>query len=138
MRTATEGIEGEAATARYLIRRGWTIVARRWRGGGGEIDLVARRGRMLVFVEVKTRARPDTGDQPVSLGQQRRLRRAVETYLATRCPPGVTEVRQDVALVGPARPWRTVRYLAGALDGDIAQAPRSVGETRRSKRHPMQ
>jgi putative endonuclease len=137
MGTATEGVQGEAAAARYLIRRGWTIVVRRWKGGGGEIDLVARRGRLLVFVEVKTRARPDAGDEPVRIGQQRRLRRAAEAYLAGHRHDGVTEVRQDVALVGPARPWRRITYLPGALDGDIAPAPRSVGEARRSKRHPV-
>ena len=137
MGTASEGVQGEAAAARYLIRRGWTIVARRWKSGGGEIDLVARRGRVLVFVEVKTRARPDTGDEPVRLAQQRRLRRATQTYLARHPQVGVTDVRQDVALVGPARPWRRITYLPGALDGDIAPTPTSVGEPRRSKRHPV-
>jgi putative endonuclease len=137
MGTATEGVEGEAAAARYLIRRGWTIVARRWKGGGGEIDLVARRGRLLIFVEVKTRARPDAGDEPVRIGQQRRLRYAAQAYLARNPGRGVTDVRQDVALVGPARPWRRITYLPGALDGEIAPLARSVGEPGRSKRHPV-
>jgi putative endonuclease len=116
MSTQREGIDGEGAVARYLIRRGWTIEARRWRGGGGEIDLIARRGRTIAFVEVKTRARRDYGDEPVSFGQRRRLHRAAETYLVRHPPPRAIRVRCDLALVGPARPWRRIEYLIGDLD----------------------
>jgi putative endonuclease len=55
------GRRGEATAARYLAQRGWTILHRNWRLGHKEIDLVARRGRVVAFVEVKSRSGPDFG-----------------------------------------------------------------------------
>ena len=49
------GVEGEEEAKRYLVTRGFTILAHRWRMGRCEIDLVARRGALVIFVEVKTR-----------------------------------------------------------------------------------
>ena len=51
----TLAVAGEARAAAYLARRGYRIVARNVRAGGVEIDIVARRGRLVVFAEVKTR-----------------------------------------------------------------------------------
>lgn len=51
------GAEGEALAAHYLERAGWRVVARNYRFGHREIDLIARRGRVVAFVEVKTRSR---------------------------------------------------------------------------------
>ena len=50
------GTLAEESVARLLEHRGMTILARRWRGQAGEIDLVARQGSCLVFVEVKQSA----------------------------------------------------------------------------------
>src|SRR5512132_1023946 len=47
------GLSAETRAAAMLLAKGFRIVARRWRSPVGEIDLVARRGRLLVFVEVK-------------------------------------------------------------------------------------
>ena len=55
------GAEGEARAARFLARRGYRILARNVRAGGVEIDLVATRGALLAFVEVKTRRTRDFG-----------------------------------------------------------------------------
>jgi putative endonuclease len=49
------GISAESRAAAYLIAKGFRILARRWRSLVGEIDIVARRRRLLVFVEVKAR-----------------------------------------------------------------------------------
>ena len=51
------GISGEEQAARHLERAGWRVLARNYRFGHKEIDLIARRGRTVAFVEVKTRAR---------------------------------------------------------------------------------
>lgn len=66
------GLSAESRAAMLLIAKGYRIAARRWKTPFGEIDIVARRGRTLVFVEVK--ARETSGDAAESLtarGKQR-------------------------------------------------------------------
>ena len=53
---STTGRIGEEATAALYRDRGFDVIVRNWRCGLGEIDVVARRGRLLVFCEVKTRS----------------------------------------------------------------------------------
>ena len=72
------GRKGEAIAARHLVRSGLTIVERNWRCPQGEIDLVARDGDEVVFVEVKTRSsvafgHPLEAITPVKLARLRRL-----------------------------------------------------------------
>jgi putative endonuclease len=52
------GISAESRAAAFLIAKGFRILARRWRSPLGEIDIVARRRQLLVFAEVKARAKP--------------------------------------------------------------------------------
>lgn len=91
------------------------MLARGWRGGGGEIDLVAARGRVLALCEVKARSRPEALAEPVTARQRARIARAASAWLARRPPPPGTEVRLDLVtvLVGDGRP--AVRHLPGAL-----------------------
>ncbi len=67
------GEAGEALAADYLVEAGWRILARRWKAGRFEIDLVVERGGTVAFVEVKTR-RPGGLAPPVTAvdGQKRR------------------------------------------------------------------
>jgi putative endonuclease len=53
------GLSAESRAAAYLIAKGFRILARRFRSPVGEVDIVARRGRLLVFAEVKARNRLD-------------------------------------------------------------------------------
>jgi putative endonuclease len=75
---------GEDLAHRYLRRQGCTIVARnyRTRSGSGEIDVVARQGETLVFVEVKTRSSEEFGapDRAVDADKERHLRTAARDY----------------------------------------------------------
>jgi putative endonuclease len=88
---------GEELAVRYLIKKKYRILARNWRDRGGELDIVARDGGTLVFVEVKTRT-SDTFALPVeSVGydKQRRLRRLADRYIA-RNNVADCEVRFDI------------------------------------------
>ena len=60
------GAAGEAAAARWLIRRGWRILATGWRAAGGEIDIVAERRGVVAACEVKTRTSIDPHAPPIS------------------------------------------------------------------------
>ena len=71
------GLKGEEAAARFLARSGYEILDKNVRTRAGEIDLVAREGKTLVFVEVKTRKDVVEGDPPqaaVNTRKQNRIR----------------------------------------------------------------
>jgi putative endonuclease len=102
------GKAGEDATLAHYQRHGYVLIARNWRCSLGELDLVVRGDRLLVFCEVKTR-RGDGFSAPydsVHPRKQRKLRLLAEAFLAAR-PEVIEEVRFDVASVtregsGPA------------------------------------
>jgi putative endonuclease len=75
------GRRGEDLAARYLRKRGYTIVARGHRGRTGEIDLIAVSNRTVVFVEVKTRTAHDAG-HPAEAVDERKQQRIIRTALA--------------------------------------------------------
>ena len=77
------GKSGEDLACRELERRGYAIVARRFRVRSGELDIVARDGPVLVFVEVKARAGRQFGNaaEAVTFVKQRRLTELANEYL---------------------------------------------------------
>ncbi|MDB4948035.1 MAG: protein yraN [Gemmatimonadetes bacterium] len=72
MSTKPLGDRGEELAARHLAAAGWTVVARNFRMGRKEIDLVARRGGVVAFVEVKTRAGLGYGHPLEAIGWKKR------------------------------------------------------------------
>ncbi len=92
------GRRAEWAAAVYLAFKGYRILARRFRSPAGEIDLIARRGRMVIYVEVKARS---SGPVTVNDRQRRRIRRAAEHFL--KLHPGLASCCQrfDAVLVRP-------------------------------------
>ena len=80
------GKAGEDLAAEELERRGYAILERRYRTARGEIDIVARHGATLVFVEVKVRdtAECGTAAEAVTRAKQRRLARMAEDYVVRR------------------------------------------------------
>jgi len=103
------GVSAEIRAAALLLAQGYGVVARRFRTPVGEIDLVARRGNELIFVEVKARDSLDDAAEAVTGRQRRRIIAAAEVWLA-RHPDDVTrEVRFDVILVAPRRWPRHIR-----------------------------
>jgi putative endonuclease len=80
------GDRGEQAAADFLVGSGMRIVERKFRCRGGEVDLIARDGADLVFVEVKTRSTGEFGEgsEAVTAAKRRRILRAAALYLSAR------------------------------------------------------
>lgn len=93
------GLAAEDSVARAYQRRGLPIAARRWRGRAGEIDLVARNGDGLVFIEVKQSRSFARAAAHVSRRQMDRVMGAALEYLAGEPLGQMTDIRFDVALV---------------------------------------
>jgi putative endonuclease len=97
----------ETAAAWLLRLKGYRIVGRRLRpprgSGAGEIDLVARRGRLLVFVEIKARPAPGEGLAAIGPRQRARLSRAAEWFIKYQPEYARCDVRFDAVVVAPGR-----------------------------------
>ncbi len=104
------GRRGETLAAWYLRLCGWRIVAHRVKTPRGEVDLVARRGGTVVFVEVKWRERSADLDFAIDSYRLRRVAAAVEA-IAHRYAGGQDSIRIDVILLAP---WRWPRHIANA------------------------
>ncbi len=91
---------GEWITLKHLRKLGWDIVARNWKGFGGEVDLIAYDGPFLVFVEVKTRRSPTSrpGEESVDWKKERKLDELAFDFLV-RHEISKTPVRLDVIAV---------------------------------------
>jgi putative endonuclease len=97
------GISAESRAAAFLIAKGFRILARRWKSPAGEIDIVARRRSLLVFVEVKARNSLDDAAESVLSRQRRRIAAAAEVWLAMRPDDTIQDFRFDVILVAPGK-----------------------------------
>ena len=107
------GLSAESRAAAYLIAKGHRILARRWRSPIGEVDIVARRRRTLIFVEVKARERLDDAAQAVLPRQQRRIIGAAKAWLASHPEDAGRDIRFDVVLVAP---MSLPRHIIAAFD----------------------
>lgn len=101
------GQRAEWLAAAWLVLKGYRILARNRRahrtGPLGEIDIVARRGAVLAFVEVKARPTLDTALLAVHPRQRHRIERAAAAYVAQRPTLQTCRVRFDVVAVMPGR-----------------------------------
>ncbi len=111
----------ELAVADYLFARGFAVVAGNLRLGALELDLVARRGGLVVVVEVRTRAGGSFEGPFASIraAKRRRLVRAVDRLWRERlaASPTVERVRIDVAAVTFDEGQTRVEYVEGAICG---------------------
>lgn len=87
----------------WLRLKGYTMLARRYRSAMGEIDIVARRGNALVFVEVKARSNVDQALQAVGQSQRARIGRAAALFVAAHPALAGLAMRYDVMIVLPRR-----------------------------------
>lgn len=83
------GLAGEEQAAQYLVKQGFSLVTRRFKSRNGEIDLIAKRGNLLYFIEVKYRpeGRLGSGMEAITPIKQRRLLDAAHAYLAQHPAP---------------------------------------------------
>jgi putative endonuclease len=103
-RAAERRGRGAEDVAAWLLRlKGYRILARHLRTPVGEIDLIARRGRVLALIEVKTRTSRDLAAGAISPRQRQRIARAGEAFLARRPDLADLELRFDALLLAPRR-----------------------------------
>ena len=97
------GLKAETIAAILLTLKGYSILQRRYAVNGGEIDLIARRGRAIAFVEVKARADLAAAADSIGPAKRRRIGRAARAWLA-RNPWAVEfDLRGDAVFVAPRR-----------------------------------
>ena len=113
--------QGDAAEDRaclHLEGLGMTIMDRNFRTRGGEIDIVARKGDVLVFVEVRSREVPDFGtpEESVTPAKRRRIVGAARQYLSTVPPSSWREARFDVIAIEGSGDAAVLRHYPAAFD----------------------
>ena len=109
------GLSAESRAAMLLVAKGYRIVARRWRSPVGEIDIIACRGKLLIFVEVKARELLADAAWSVTDRQRARIAAAAEAWLARQNDHPFRDMRFDAVLVAPGR---IPRHIPAAFDSD--------------------
>ena len=108
------GHRGEWLAALALMLKGFRIVARRYRTKLGEIDLIARRGDLVLIVEVKARKTLVEAMEAMAYGSERRIEAAADLWLARQPDYGRLSVRFDMVAV---LPWRWPVHVENAFQG---------------------
>jgi len=108
------GAAAEETVARDYQRRGFSIAQRRWRGRGGEIDLIARKGADVIFIEVKSAPDFATAAERLGARQMERLYTAASEFLEGEPAGQLTGARFDVALVDGQGAYQIVENAFGA------------------------
>ena len=110
------GLSGEECAADWLAKEGYVILERRFRCPMGEIDIIARQGRIIVFVEVKARHSAGYGSpaEAVTWGKQRKLLRTAQLWLLQK---GSTEAacRMDVIEVLQQEEAPVIHHIPNAF-----------------------
>jgi putative endonuclease len=97
------GLKAEQVAALLLRLKGYRILARRFVVSGGEIDLIAKRGGSIAFVEVKARADMEIAAISISATKRRRIARAARVWLARNPWAAGLTLRGDAVFVAPGR-----------------------------------
>lgn len=111
-RAFRRGILSEYVAAFYLILHGHRIVALRYRTKAGEIDLIARKGDLVCFIEVKARMSTQASVFAVGGDTQRRIRNASMAWLSRQPDAGRLSLSYDIIAV---RPWRLPVHFRDAF-----------------------
>lgn len=114
-RALRAGHGGEWAAILYLRAKGYRVLARRFLVKGGEIDIVARRGDTVAFVEVKLRASLDDALISIAPDKRRRMARAARVFVSRYRLVGVN-LRADAVYLAP---WRWPLHIPAAFELDL-------------------
>lgn len=98
-RSYQAGLAAESMVEQLYLRSGRSICARRWRGAGGEIDLIARDGAEVIFIEVKQSKTHALAAEHLGERQMARIFASAAEFIAGEPAGQLTPVRFDVALV---------------------------------------
>lgn len=109
------GQAGEAVAAAWLEARGWQVRARRWRAARREVDIVAEKGGVLAFVEVKTRSARALAPPTAAVDARKRARIAAAARVAAARWRGVESFRFDVIAVTWERDGPRVEHYEDAF-----------------------
>ena len=110
------GINAETLAALFLRLKGYSILSRGFRIREGEIDVVARRGRTIAFVEVKARPTLDDAATAITPEKRRRFSRAARRWLAGNPWAANFVLRGDAIFVAPGR---LPRHVEAAVELDL-------------------
>ncbi|MGL4240262.1 MAG: YraN family protein [Beijerinckiaceae bacterium] len=109
------GVDAERLAMLWLICKGYWPMARDYRGHGGEVDLIMRRGRVIVAVEVKARTTLDQAKSAITPSQIRRIAAGLRQFRAERRLDDRYTYRCDAVFVAPRR-WPIHVSDIGGLD----------------------
>jgi putative endonuclease len=109
------GVDAERIALLYLIAKGYWPLARDWRGRGGEIDLVMRRGRTIIAVEVKARPTLQEAASAITPAKIARIAAGMRQFRAERRLGDSLDFRFDAVLIAPLK-WPLHVQNAGPLE----------------------
>ena len=109
------GKDGELFVANYLQQQGYTLIGQNYRKRYGEVDLIAQKGEVLAFIEVKTRNNPLIDPAAIiTLSKQKKIIKIAKEFLSTHTDLEVI-CRFDVAIVEVINNIKNVRYIPNAF-----------------------
>jgi putative endonuclease len=106
------GYLSEWIAAASLVLKGYRILSMRYKTKLGEIDIIARKGHLIVMVEVKARPTIEEAFDAVSISSQRRIEAAGDLWLATQKNAHLLSIRYDIIAV---RPWKWPTHYENAF-----------------------
>lgn len=113
VKAKTLGYHGETLAAHFLQKKGYEILKNNFTIHGGEIDIIAKHGPTLVFIEVKTRTNESFGhgEESMNYFKRTRLHRAIERYLDQHGNEGSVDYRVDLVEIELDRRTKTLKNI---------------------------